>query len=147
MVRLAHGQIVRRRVPVEGAAAGGEHDALGSGLARALEDAQRADDVDVGVVGRPRDRDPDIRLGGEMEDELGPPPGHQLCDRRRRYVQVMDVERTAATLAGLGQVGQRAGGEVVDDVDLVALREEAVDQVRTDEARAAGHEGAHEPPS
>ncbi len=146
-VRLADGEIVRRRVPVEGASAGGEHHTLGLGLARPLEDVQRADDVDVGVVGRARHRDPDVRLRGEVEDELGPAPGHQLDDRRRGDVEVMDVERPAPALAGVGQVGQRTGREVVDDVDLVALGQEPVDQVRTDEARAAGHEGAHDRPS
>ena len=89
-VRLAHGQVLRRGVAVERPAAGGEHDALGLGLTRPLEDVQRADDVDGGVVGGLGDRDPDVGLRGEMEDELGPPAGHQFDDRRRRDVEMVD---------------------------------------------------------
>ena len=81
-VRLADREVLGRRVPVERAAAGGEHDALGLGLARALEDVQRADDVDRGVEGRSGHRDPDVGLRGEVEDELGPAARHQLDDGR-----------------------------------------------------------------
>ena len=38
-----------------------------------------------------------------------------------------------------------AGREVVDDGDLVALVEQGVDEVRSDEAGTAGDEGAHRP--
>ena len=36
-----------------------------------------------------------------------------------------------------------AGGQVVDDRDLVAAIEERVDEVRADEAGAAGDQGTH----
>src|SRR5262249_40159316 len=35
------------------------------------------------------------------------------------------------------------GVEVVEDDDLRAVGQEAIDQVRTDEARSAGHQGSH----
>ena len=54
-------------------------------------------------------------------------------------VEVVEAQR-AARGAGVGEVGERPGRQVVDDVDLVALGEEAVDEVRPDEARAAGHQ-------
>ena len=48
---------------------------------------------------------------------------------------------------GLGQVGERAAREVVDDVDAVALGEQAVDQGRPDEPRPAGDQCPHQPSS
>ncbi len=44
---------------------------------------------------------------------------------------------------GVGQVGQGAGGQVVDHVDGVALGQEPVDQGRADEAGPAGDQRAH----
>jgi hypothetical protein len=38
------------------------------------------------------------------------------------------------------EVGPAAGGEVVEDPHPVALAEEPLDDVRADEARAAGHQ-------
>jgi hypothetical protein len=42
-----------------------------------------------------------------------------------------------------GEVLALAGGQVVDDQDLVAAVEERVDEVRADEAGAAGDQGTH----
>ena len=41
-------------------------------------------------------------------------------------------------------VGRAAGDEVVDADDLVALRQEALAQVRADEARPAGDDCSHD---
>jgi hypothetical protein len=42
-----------------------------------------------------------------------------------------------------GEVGPVAGGEVVDDVDLVAARQVHFNQVRADEARTASDKNTH----
>ena len=55
-----------------------------------------------------------------------------------RQVAADDLEAPVAL--GEVEVGPAAGGEVVEDPDPVALAEEALDDVRADEARAAGHQ-------
>ena len=45
--------------------------------------------------------------------------------------------------AGFGEVGEAPGGEVVDDVDLLAFGEEAIDQVGTDEPGSPDHHYSH----
>ena len=57
---------------------------------------------------------------------------------------VLGVQLGALLERGL-EVRQPAGREVVDDVDLVAVRDEGVDEVGADEAGAAGDEGLHGP--
>ena len=83
-----------RRRPVALAvdrAARRREDDLRAVPARRLEDAHRADDVDVGVVVGPLDRDAHVRLGGEVEDDLRP---HRVEDRVGR-ADVGHVERRA----------------------------------------------------
>jgi hypothetical protein len=46
-------------------------------------------------------------------------------------------------LEGPGQVALLAGGEVVDDGDLVPALEQGIDEIGSDEAGSAGDEGAH----
>ena len=77
-VGLAHRQVLRCGLAVKGPAAGGEDHPFGFGLPGPLEDVQRADDVHLGIEGRAGHRDPNIRLGGQVEDELRTATGHEL---------------------------------------------------------------------
>ena len=67
----------------------------------------------------------------------------ELDHRRRRHVEAVEREAVAGQRAGVGEVPERAGREVVDDVDAPALGEQPVDERGTDEAGAAGHQGFH----
>ena len=138
-VRLLDRQLGRVGLAVERAAAGGEHHLAGCRPARAPSSTwSAADDVDVGVEDRPGHRDPHVGLGGQVEDHLGPAPGHQLDDAGDADVELVEGELVAGVGPGLGQVGQRAGREVVDHVDGVALGQQPVDEGGADEAGAAG---------
>ena len=81
-----------------------------------------------------------------MEDHLGPAPVDELDHRRGSDVELVEAQ----LVAGLGprrlQVGQRAGGEVVDDVDPVAFGQQPVDEVRADEPGSPGHHHSHRRP-
>ena len=55
----------------------------------------------------------------------------------------MERELVAAARARVGEVGERAGREVVDDVDVAALGEQPVDERRADEAGPARDERSH----
>ena len=70
-MRFAYREILGGRLAVERAPAGGEDDPLGLGLARPLEDVERAHDVHRGVERRSGHRDTHVGLGGQMEDQLG----------------------------------------------------------------------------
>ena len=132
------GVILRRglvALAVDRAAARGEDEPRPGG-ASGFEDAHRPDDVDLGVEDGPLDRRADVGLGGEMEDDVGPELSAERFDGG-----VADVE--LVELGAGGEVVARAGGEVVDDVHLVAAREQRVDDMRADEARAACDERPH----
>ena len=58
------------------------------------------------------------------------------------HVERVDLQRAAGG-AGVGEVGQRAGGQVVDDVDGVILGEQPIDEVRAEEPGAADDEHVH----
>ena len=104
--------------------------------ARCLEDLDRAEHVDLGVVGRTLDGHAHVGLGGEVEDDLRP---HGVEDGVR-LADVGDVQFRAG-----GHVLARALGEIVERVCLVAAGEQCVDEVRADESRPAGHDRAHFP--
>ena len=95
---------------------------------------------DVGLVGglRPDQRAGDGRDGGLVEDDLA--AGHGRVERGR----VQD-----AALGHRDPVPPRVepcrepGREIVDDGDLVAPREQAADQMVTDESGPAGDENPH----
>ena len=130
--RLRRGPVA---LAVDRAAAGREHD-LRSVWACRFEDADRAHDVDVGVVVGPLDGDPNVGLGRQMDDEL-------RRDRLEDGVGRPDV----------GLVQGRPGGdvlapplrEIVEDVHLVAACEQRLDDVRADEACPTGDDRPHLP--
>ena len=142
-MRLADGQIFGRRLAVQGAPAGREDHPLGLGLARSFENVQGADDVHLGIEGRPGHRHPHVRLGRQVEDELGTAADHEVDDGGSGDVEVVNGERPPCAPPGIGQIGQRPGREIVDDVDLVTLHEESVHQCRADEPGSTRHHRAH----
>jgi hypothetical protein len=120
-------------VAVEGAAGRREHDSRAPGRGRRahrLDEVQRAEDVDARVEYGVVDAAADVDLGREMRDNVEPILAHQARRLRRDDVQF-------AELGTPGKVLPLPGGEVVDDDDRMPRREEAVGDVRADEARAA----------
>ena len=99
-------------------------------LARRFEDANRAEHVHLGVLDRVLDRDPHVRLRGQMEHGLGP---NGVEDVVERLADVAHMELGAG-----GDVLLLAVDERVDHGDLVAPRDERVDDVRPDKTRASG---------
>src|SRR5512138_4046873 len=55
---------------------------------------------------------------------------------------MVELEATTGG-TGLGEVAQRAGRQVVDDVDDVALGDEPIDEVRADEPGAPDDQRVH----
>ena len=108
-------------------AAGGAEDQLRAVRARRLEHVHRPEHVHLRVEERLLDGGADVGLRGEVDDELGP---ELVEERAERLADVVLVHGR-----GRVQVLAPPGGEVVDDVHLVAARDERVDDVRADEAR------------
>ena len=71
-----------------------------------------------------------------MEDHLGSAVRHEVDELRRPDVEAVEAELAVALGPGFAEVGQRAGGQVVDDVDLTSLREQTVDEGASNEAGA-----------
>ena len=70
----------------------------------------------------------------QQHDHLGPAHTDHRVDVGAPGIEVMDLQSSASG-AGLGEVGEAPGGEVVDDVDLLAFGEQAIDQMGADESR------------
>ena len=83
-----------------------------------------------------RDGGRHVRLGGEVEARPPARLGERVGERRRADVRARRARAAAATFSRLPV------REVVDDDDLVAPREQGVDEVRADEAGAAGDDAA-----
>ena len=126
---------------VDGAAGGAVHEAARARRLGGGEHVDRAEDVDAGVVRGVGHRAAHVDLGAEVEHHLGLPVGAEVA----HGIAVAHVGLHEA-----GSLGQRAlevlapaGGEVVDDRDLVALLEDGVHHVRADEAGPACHKRPH----
>ena len=126
----------RRRVAlaVDRTARRGE-DHLRAVAPRRLEHAQRPEHVHVGVVDRILDGDAHVRLRREVEARLRP---DLVEDGVRVGADVALVEARA-----LGHILAAAVAQVVEDVHLVAARDQRVGHVRADEPCAAGDDGPH----
>src|SRR5215210_2418155 len=120
---------------VDGPTSGGEDDLRYSVVGALLEQADRSEDVDLGVeIGLP-DRAPHIHLGGLVAERLG--------------LEVLEYLPT--TRADVGLVEARpfryvlafARREVVDDGDLVPPLEQEPSHVRPDKSGSPGQEHAH----
>ena len=110
---------------------------------RALKDVERAQNVDLGIERRPGDRDPHVGLRGEMEHDLGLAVRDQIGDRVGTNIDAMEREPAGALGTGVGKIGQRSGGEVVDHVDLATLGEETIREGGADETRPSCHQRPH----
>ena len=83
-----------------------------------------------------RDRSGDVDVGGEMEDGL-------------RFLGSKDIPSSSERMSTSIECGVRgevlplAGGQVVHDGDLVPGSEQAVAEMRADEAGAACHQNLH----
>ena len=134
-----HWRGLRRRqlvgVAVQGAAGGGEDEPLGARGARRLEHVDRPAAVDLGVEVGVGDRAAYVGLRGEMEDDVGPRLAQQSA-HGAGVAHVGLLER-GAVAQGAGQVLPPPAREVVDCQHLVAPGDEGVDQVGSDETRAA----------
>ena len=100
------------------------------------------ENVDFRVEQRAFDRDPNVCLCREVEHHLWTAMAHEVDEVGGPDVEIMEAER-ATCAARFCEVGERSGREVVHGVDLVPLGEEAVDEIRTDESRTAGHQNSH----
>src|SRR5204862_1667417 len=113
-------------------------DELAAVLARRLEHPDRADDVDGCIEIGPLDRHAHVDLRAEVEAHVGP---HLREQRSGSGADVAHVQLCVAPR----QVLALAARQVVEHVDLVAAREEGVDDVRADEARASCHDRPQAP--
>ena len=134
-----HGRGLRRRqsvgVAVQGAAGGGEHEPLGAGGARRLEHVDRSAVVDLGVEVGVGHRAAHVGLRGEVEHDVRAPLAQQPA-HGAGVAHVGLLERGAVAQRG-GQVLPPPAREIVDRHHLVAPGDERVDQVGSDETRAA----------
>ena len=113
-------------------------------LARGLEEHERAEDVRLDELASRLNRAVDVRLGGEVHDDV------RLAHERRRDGRVGDValdEPVSRAVHHLAQILEAAGvGQLVERRDApvgMALVRPA-DEVRSNETGAAGHEHVHE---
>ena len=103
-----------------------------------LDDAERPEHVDLGVVDRLGDRGADVGLRGEVEADLGA----RLVEDQVEVVVPADVAHVQAH--PVRHELALAGGEIVEDVHLVAARRERRGDVRADESRTAGDYCPHQ---
>ena len=142
--RLLREDLVRveRQVAVD-LARGHVVEALHSRSARRLEQRLRAEHVRAEEARRIDDGERVVRLGGEVDDDLGP----VVAQRRLRELPVADValyERDAILDPREALAVPRIREQVVDDDLVVGVPlEPVVDEVRADEAGSAGDEEAH----
>ena len=96
-----------------------------------LEQVERPDDVDAGVVHGIRDRTADIHLSRVVHQYLDPGVAYQ-----RGCLRGTDVE--LVELSGRRDVLLAPRGKVVNNQDTVALSEQRVGHVGADETRTSG---------
>jgi hypothetical protein len=115
---------------------GGEDEPLDPVRAAGLDQPDAAQDVHPGVEDGVLDRSPYADLGGQVADRV-------------RLLALDNPIKPAAVELHLVEVGRRgdlvplAAGEVVDDHQLVTLRDQPVPQVGADEPGAAGYKDLH----
>ena len=108
---------------------------------RRCQHVDRPQHVDLGVGSRVLDGVTYVDLRGHVEHELWP----QLLEHRsqRGGVAHIDFVQHCARCGRPGEVLTLARDQRVDDRHLISTRDQRVDQIRPDEAGAAGYETAH----
>jgi hypothetical protein len=130
-------RVLRRRavaLSVDGAAGRAEDD-LRVARTRRLQHRDRPEHVHRRVVLRPVDRDAHVDLSRKVTAQLGP---RLFEDLGQPFANVVHDEAHR-----LGDVLSLAVREVVDDRHLVAARQQRMNDVRADEARAPCHDSPH----
>ena len=77
-----------------------------------------------------------------MVHDVGRANGDQRRELVGEHVERVDLQRTTGS-TGIGEIGQRAARQVVDDVDGVAFGDETIDQVRTEKPGATDDQYVH----
>ena len=67
-----------------------------------LQNPEGPDHVHVGVEDRLGHRDPNVGLGGQVEDHFGPAAGHELDHLGRAHVHLVHGELMAGRGPGVG---------------------------------------------
>jgi hypothetical protein len=67
---------------------------------------------------------------------------HEVNELIRANVQLVKAQLLARSPC-LGEIGKRAGGQVVNDVDFVLFGKETIDECRTNESGATCDERSH----
>ena len=143
-VGLSEGSI--RPVTVDAGAGGVNETGPGIKPAGGLEEVDRPQHVDLGICGRVFNAWPDPGACGQVDDRVGSCLRDDSGDRRA-VADVEDYEAEAGVARGGGEVCPLhrlgiEGVEVVDDDDLAAVGQQAIDQIGADEAGPAGDQRA-----
>ncbi len=112
-------------------------DEANAASANLLEQHLRPEELGAAEIRRPEDRAVDVRLGGEVDDRVAAACG-ALDVFRYRDVALHELElaeRQVRLVPGVGQL--------VEDDDVLTAPQQPLDEVRADEAGAAGDEHAH----
>ncbi len=130
-----------RARPVDRATRRGGNHPLGVDTSCRLKHVDRPEDVDRRVEHGVPSRDCDRSLRSKVVDLLGREP-LRCCEKRLvPYVDLVEVHLPATS--SVGEVGDMTGREIVNDEYLPPFVHESIDEVRPDEARAAGHHRLH----
>ncbi len=105
---------------------------------RRLQDADRPDDVDLAVVVRALDRDPNVGLRRKVHARSG----HDPLEERVDCLRIPDIGLDE--LHASNEVFAPAARKIVENGDLVASCGEHLHDVRADESRTSGDNHAHE---
>ena len=81
--------------------------------------------------------------GRQKVDDVGRPAGDQVGERRRAAIERVHRQGPRRMRASAGEVAERTGRQVVDDVDRVTFPDQPFDEMRTKEAGTAHHERPH----
>jgi hypothetical protein len=131
------GRRKRLLVAVDGAAGRDEQHLPHPCLARRLEQGDGAEDVGPRVEERVGHRPPHVHLRGVVVQHVGALIADQVGRPRVEDVQLVEPRLRIQVLA-------LSRAQVVDHQHVVARRDAGVDDVRADEARAAGDEDLHQ---
>src|SRR5690606_7341192 len=92
-------------------------------------------------------RHPFVDVSGEVDRHRWRSALGAAEHRRISEVDPVRRELVVGRGPGVGQVGKRTGGQIVDHVDLVSFGQQSVHQRGPDEPGTAGDEDPHDPPS